>query len=136
MADYKVVNLGTFVEIAGTKENDILPAGKVFLKNKLGLTCCEISVNSVPAGVKAPYSHRHRQNEEIYIFLQGDGIMSVNNNAFPVREGTCVKVTPTGCRDLENTGNCDLRYICIQAKENSLEQSLFEDGEICGQEKS
>lgn len=132
MSDFTVVNLGTFLEIAKTRENDILPPGKIFLRDKLGLTSCEISINSVPKGIKAPYKHKHRQNEEIYIFLEGSGLMSVNEDEFPVKEGTCVKVDPAGCRGLENTGDGDLRYICIQAKENSLEQSLFEDGEICG----
>lgn len=132
MPNFNLVNLGTFVEIAGRKENDKLPPGKVFLKEKLGLTSCEISVNSVPKGTKAPYKHSHHQNEEIFIFLEGTGMMSVDDEVFPVREGTCVKVKPAGCRGLENTGTGDLRYICLQAKENSLEQSLFEDGEICG----
>lgn len=117
--------------MARTKESDILPPGKVFLRKKLGLTSCEISVNSVPKGVKAPYRHKHRQNEEIFIFISSSGIMSVDQDEFEVREGTCVKVDPAGCRGLENTGDEDLRYICIQAKANSLEQSLFEDGEVC-----
>lgn len=136
MPNFEIVNLGTFVEIARTKENDALPEGKVFLRDKLGLTSCEISVNSVPKGSKAPYKHSHRQNEEIFIFLQGEGMMSVDDDAFQVMEGTCVKVAPAGCRGLDNTGDGDLRYICIQAKENSLKQSLFEDGDICGRENS
>lgn len=133
MANFEVVNLGTFAEISKRKENDVLPEGKVFLKDKLELTSCEISVNSLAKGTKSPYDHKHRQNEEIYIFLQGEGIMSVDGEEFPVREGTCARVAPAGCRGLENTGDGDIRYICIQAKENSLQQSLFEDGEICSQ---
>lgn len=131
MPNFKKIDLGTFAEIAETKENDALPRGKVFLRDALGLTSCEISVNSVPAGIKAPYRHAHKQNEEIYIFLKGTGIMSVDGKEFPVGEGSCVRVAPAGCRGLESTGDEDLRYICIQAKENSLEQSLFDDGEIC-----
>ena len=132
MPNFTLANLGTFIEIAGRKENENLPPGKIFLKEKLGLTSCEISVNSVPEGTKSPFKHRHHQNEEIFIFLDGTGMMSVDGEEFPVREGICVKVKPAECRGLENTGTDDLRYICIQAKENSLEQSLFEDGEICG----
>lgn len=132
MTNYKKANLSTFSEIASIKENEVLPRGKVFLKDKLDLTSCEISVNSAAIGSKPPYSHKHRQNEEIYIFLKGAGIMRVDEDEFTIGEGSCVKVSPAGCRWLENTGDVPLLYICIQAKENSLEQSLFEDGEICG----
>lgn len=64
--------------------------------------------------------HGNKQNEEIYIFLKGNGIMSVDGEEFPVRVGTCVRVAPGGCRFLENTGDGDLDYICIQAREDSL----------------
>lgn len=131
MANFKLVNIGTFDEIATKKENDAPPKGKVFLKEKLGLTSCEISVNSMPKGSKSSFKHKHHQNEEIYIFLSGAGIMSIDGEEFPVKEGICVKVEPAGCRGIENTGNNELHYICIQAKENSLKQSLFQDGEMC-----
>ncbi len=131
MANFKEVDLGSFAEIGNLKENEILPRGKVFLRDKLGLTSSEISINSAAPGTKAPYGHRHKQNEEIYIFLKGMGIMSIDGHEFDVREGSCVVVKPEGCRYLENTGTTNLDYICIQAKEDSLEQSLFDDGDIC-----
>lgn len=108
-----------------------LNGGKTFLKDQLNLTSCEISVTSAPEGFKAPFSHKHIQNEEVYIFIKGSGEMSVDGDKFHVQEGTCVKVMPQGCRYLENTGTGDLCYICVQAKENSLEQSVYSDGEKC-----
>lgn len=132
MANFKKVDLGSFAEIAEKDEGAILK-GKVFLRNSLGLTSCEISVNSAAKGTKAPYSHKHKQNEEIYIFLKGRGLMRIDGEEISVREGTCVKVDPAGCRFLENTGDGELCYICVQAKAHSLEQALFDDGEICGE---
>lgn len=132
MENFSKTDLGSFASLAQIKENEILPRGKVFLKDKLGLTSCEISVNSAAPGTKAPYKHKHKQNEEIYIFLKGSGLMSVDGHEFEVKEGSCVRVAPGGCRFLESAGKGDLDYIRFQAKEGSLEQSLFDDGEICG----
>ncbi len=39
--------------------------GKAFLHDLLELTSCEISVSAMPAGVKLPFNHKHKQNEEV-----------------------------------------------------------------------
>lgn len=131
MSNFKKIDLGIISGLDAAPASSPLQKEKIFLRDKLGLTSCEISVNRAPKGAKAPFRHKHEQNEEIYIFLKGRGMMSVDGEEFPVQEGTCVKVEPGRCRYLENTGDGDLDYICIQAKRNSLEQALFDDGEKC-----
>ena len=124
MTNFKNTEIGTLNEIATKYEN-----GKVFLHDLLGLTSCEISVNSMPAGVKLPFNHKHKQNEEIYIFLKGKGIMTLDGKILDVKEGSCVKVLPNSVRTMES--KTELQYICVQAKEGSLNQFGFGDGEIC-----
>ncbi len=124
MANFKNVEIGTIQEIGQKYEN-----GKAFLHDLLGLTSCEISVNSMPKGVKLPFNHKHKQNEEIYIFLKGEGIMTLDNEEIQVKEGSCVKVLPEAKRTME--AKTDLQYICVQAKSGSLEQFGFGDGELC-----
>ncbi len=124
MTNFKNVEIGTLQEIGQKYEN-----GKAFLHDLLGLTSCEISVNSMPKGIKLPFNHKHKQNEEIYIFLKGEGTMTLDNEVIQVKEGSCVKVLPDAVRTMES--KTDLQYICIQAKEGSLEQFGFGDGELC-----
>ena len=124
MTNFKNTEIGTLNEIATKYEN-----GKVFLHDLLGLTSCEISVNSMPAGVKLPFNHKHKQNEEIYVFLKGEGIMTLDGKILDVKEGSCVKVLPNSVRTMES--KTELQYICVQAKEGSLNQFGFVDGEIC-----
>ena len=124
MTNFKNTEIGTLNGIATKYEN-----GKVFLHDLLGLTSCEISVNSMPAGVKLPFNHKHKQNEEIYIFLKGEGIMTLDGKILDVKEGSCVKVLPNSVRTMES--KTELQYICVQAKEGSLNQFGFVDGEIC-----
>ena len=83
----------------------------------------------MPAGIKLPFNHKHKQNEEIYIFLKGEGTMTLDNNVIEVKEGSCVKVLPVAVRTME--AKTDLQYICVQAKTNSLEQFGLGDAELC-----
>ena len=109
-------------------------AGKAFMKEQLGLTGCEISISTIDAGKTSPFVHAHKQNEEIFIFLQGSGTFYIDGQMLPVKEGSMVKVKPAGKRSLK--ADDKLVYICIQAKENSLEQATREDGIIFDEEIS
>lgn len=125
MAKYSITNFGTMADVAKTEY------GKVFLHDALNLTSAEISVSVMPAGAKSPFNHIHKQNEEIYIFLSGNGKFMVDDEIFDIKPGTAVRVATGAKRAMENTGTTEMQYICIQAKENSLTQFAFADAEIC-----
>lgn len=108
--------------------------GKHFLKDKLGLTACEISVNSLKPGTDMPFYHTHQQNEEVYIFIQGKGQMQVDGEVIEVQEGTIVRIAPNGVRTWRNNSKEPLFYIVAQMKENSLIQYGLGDGVV--QEKA
>ena len=93
-----------------------------FLHDELELTSCEISLNTVPEGFKVPFNHKHKQNEEVYIVLKGEGKMIIDEQDIIVKEGSAIKVAPQAARTIENTSNNEFQFICIQAKANSLEQ--------------
>ena len=124
MTNFKILKIGKLDEVSKNYEN-----GKAFLHDLLDLTSCEISVNSMSADVKLPFNHKHKQNEEIYIFLKGNGSMTLDNEIIDVKEGDCIKVLPQAVRTMEAKN--DLQYICIQAKTNSLEQFGLGDAELC-----
>ena len=125
MTNYKTIELGKLNEIIN------LENGKVFLHDKLDLTGCEISINTVPKGFKVPFSHKHKQNEEIYIITNGQGRMTIDGDNIEVVEGTVVKVLPAASRTIENTGDGICLFICIQTKVDSLEQYGLGDAELC-----
>ncbi len=124
MTNFKNAEIGTLAEIGEKYEN-----GKAFLHDLLELTSCEISVNAMTAGLKIPFCHRHFQNEEIYIFLKGEGTITVDNKVIDVKEGSCVKIMPQAARTIE--AKTDMQYLCVQAKTNSLEQFGLKDAELC-----
>lgn len=104
--------------------------GKVFLGSTLGLTGMECSFGSLAARGTSPFLHAHRQNEELYIVLSGQGEFQVDGQIFPLTAGSAVRVAPDGARALRNTGEAPLTFAVIQAKAGSLEQATAADGII------
>ena len=102
--------------------------GKHFLKEALGLSGMEISINSLPAGVAMPFTHTHRLNEEVYFFLSGAGEFCVDDRSVPVGPGSVIRVAPEGQRCWRNTGDQPLNYLVIQARHGSMASSAIEDG--------
>lgn len=125
MTKYITTNIGKLDTLMGTEN------GKVFLHDLVALTGCEISINCVPKGYKDPFKHKHIQNEEIYIFLKGEGIVTVDDKMIPVQEGSVVKIEPDAPRFLENTSESELQFICVQTKVHSLEQYGLGDAKLC-----
>lgn len=103
-------------------------AGKKFLKEELGLTSMEVSINKFPAGTSMPFSHKHRANEELYLVLKGKGEFCVDGHWFDVQEGSAIRVAPNGVRTWRSSSAEDLLFITIQAKAGSLGESNIQDG--------
>lgn len=102
--------------------------GKVFLHEVLDLTAMEISFGLIPAQTSIPFFHKHKQNEEVYLFLSGQGQFRVDEQIMAISEGTAVRVAPDGVRSCRNTSDEAMFYIVIQAKAGSLEQWTGTDG--------
>ncbi len=103
--------------------------GKVFLKQLLNLTSAEISLNNLPPQQSIPFYHKHRLNEEIYIFIRGEGEFQVDGQIFPLREGTTVRVDPQGERCLRNTSATEeLIWLVVQSRANSYTNHTIQDG--------
>ncbi len=103
-------------------------AGKQFLKEELGLTSMEVSLNKFPAGTSMPFSHKHRENEELYLFLKGKGEFCVDGDWFEVQEGSAIKVAPNGVRTWRSSSSEELLFIVIQAKAGTLGGGSIQDG--------
>lgn len=106
-----------------------LVEGKVFLKQDTNSTGTEISFQLLPPHTELPYFHIHRKNEETYIILKGEGEYQVDEECFPISEGSVIRVAPEGKRGLRNTSDVPMIYIVIQSKAESLEEYSTGDGE-------
>lgn len=133
MSDVKVLNSGekfSHASVGSLKSFE----GKQFVKDATGATSCEISFGTLPTGAAVPFFHSHKENEENYIILSGAGKFQVNDDVFDIAEGSVVRVSTNCDRNLKCTSAEPMTYICIQAKEGSLEGYTMTDAEITERE--
>ena len=88
MANYTKTTIG--------KEN------RIELHEKLSLTGAEISLNKLPAGASVPFVHSHKENEEIYGILSGNGKAIIDGEEISLSTGDWLKIAPAAKRQIGN----------------------------------
>jgi len=131
--NFTTIDLGPLAQLDQYKfKHPALPRemdGKVFLNQTLGLTSSEISINKLAPRTSILFYHKHRLNEEIYLFIKGEGEFQIDDNVLPISEGTVVRVAPEGERCWRNTSATeDLYCIVIQARAGTYEDHTVADG--------
>ena len=106
MANYAKTNIGN--------------EGRVELHEKLSLTGAEISINQLPAGASVPFVHSHKNNEEVYGILSGNGKAVLDNETIELTAGEWLRISPAAKRQFFASNESGITYVCIQVKENSL----------------
>ena len=97
------------------------------LHDKLGLTGAEISVNNLPAGASVPFVHYHKKNEEIYFVISGKGQAVIDGETVDLAAGDWLRVAPKAKRQFSAAADEGISFICIQVRENSLEEYTADD---------
>lgn len=122
LADIKdyVLQLGPEVKIPG----------KVFGGQAVGATGAEFSFQVFAPGQETGFLHTHKNHEELYFFLVGNGEFQVDSEVFPVEEGSVVRVAPDGRRSVRNNGTEPLVMLCVQYRGNTFTAEDAADGNI------
>ena len=119
-----------FTAVSTCKLEDLMSVnGKVFVRDQIHSTGSEVSISMLEPRAQVPFIHSHKENEEVYVILKGKGQFQVDGKIFDIKEGDVVRVGPNGKRGMR-AGEEALTYICIQAKEGSLEQCTAGDANI------
>ena len=116
--------------MANFKKVSVEKGARVELHDLLSLTGAEISVNSLPAGAGVPFVHSHKQNEEIYGVLAGRGRAVIDGETVELSAGDWVRVSPAAKRQFSAAAGSGIRFICVQARENSLEGYTMDDAVV------
>lgn len=112
------------------KKTHISNEARSELHEALSLSGAEVSVNTLPAGERVPFVHRHKNNEEIYGILSGKGKAVIDEKEIPLTEGDWLKIAPMAKRQFFADKDASITYVCIQVKENSLDTYTMTDAEI------
>lgn len=122
---FQVEHIGRWADLGQYSFGQLV--GKVFTRDSLGLTGCEISFHLVKPGQGMPFLHAHRQNEEAYIVVAGNGLFHLDGQELDIAEGDVIRVAPSVERGY-HAGDQGLQLICVQAKAGSLEHATRGDG--------
>ena len=63
-------------------------------------------------------SHTHKNDQELYIVLEGEGIMEVDGGKNPVKKGDTILNKPFGTHALHNTSDSDELKILVMEVAN------------------
>lgn len=125
---YSAVNLGSLEALMDYNlvhpVNKRLIEGKVFLKEATNATGTEISFNMLLPHTEQPYFHIHRKNEETYIILKGSGFFQVDEDCFPIDEGSVIRVAPQGKRGICNSSDETMIYMVVQSYGGTIEREF------------
>lgn len=135
--NYSKVDVGNWDNLG---ENTYQPSptfkvvGKKFIRDELGLTGAEISYNLLEANTQIPFTHKHRENEEIYLGIKGQGQIFLDGTITDIREGSCIRVGTDAERAIRNHTSELFVFIVIQVKQNSMEKGKTSDGYVVNKE--
>ncbi len=131
-ANYTSINIGKLSKLGQhefvhpkTKEVD---KGRIFLGELLNSTGSELSFRELQPKTTIPFLHKHKQHEEIYIFLKGNGKFQVDDDVMNISEGSVIRVSPIGNRTLSNLSEDLMIYIVVQSTVDTLSAYTVLDG--------
>jgi len=97
--------------------NEFLAKDTTFLREVLKPNAPELKISYSltharlkPGRVSLP----HRlSSSEVYYILEGQGLMFIDKETAPVISGQVIYIPPNSVQHLQNTGNTDLKFLCI-----------------------
>lgn len=131
--NFGAINLGRLADVKDYVLQlglDIKIPGKVFGGQAVGATGGEFSFQVFSPGQETGFLHTHKNHEELYFFLSGNGEFQVDGKVFPVEEGSVVRVAPEGRRSVRNNGVEPLVMLCVQYRGNTFTAEDATDGTI------
>jgi mannose-6-phosphate isomerase-like protein (cupin superfamily) len=78
--------------------------------------CNFIDYAEVPVGASIGRHRHHRDEEELYLVLEGQGRMWRNGDTFEVRAGDLIRNPPGGEHGLVNSGPGPLRLFVVELR--------------------
>lgn len=81
-----------------------------------------LALESLAAGTKVPFAHRHEEAEEVYVVIAGGGRMLLDEEVIDIAKHDAIRVSPGVARSLE-AGSDGLEFLVFGPRHKG-------DGEI------
>jgi len=111
-----------------------LPKWITNLRDELDLSGVGVSFVRLPLGKGYTFLHKHKEQEEVYIVLDGKGVIYLDGNLSNISKGDIIRVDPKVERALTASNKCELVCLIVGAlpakgyPKNIKYRSLIDDG--------
>jgi mannose-6-phosphate isomerase-like protein (cupin superfamily) len=116
MGKYTVMNLGE-VEDSAPKAGMAPAVEARFAREALGLERAGISLQRLAPNARMPFGHHQREQEEVYVVVEGSGQVALDDEIVEVRTWDAVRVPAETMRCFE-AGDDGLGFIAFGAPYN------------------
>lgn len=72
-----------------------------------------VHITTLPVGGEVG-EHPHNGNEQFYLVLEGEGIVTLCGNQYPVKPRCIALIRDGGSHGIRNTGDTPLVYVCVE----------------------
>ncbi len=62
---------------------------------------------------EASRPHKLKTSSEVYYILEGQGVMHIGDESAQVAAGQAIYIPPDAAQFIENTGESDLKFLCV-----------------------
>ena len=111
MSDYTIINFKEIDNSGGEHAPDL---EAYFGRKHLDSEHIGVSYFRYAPGFRSPIGHSHREQEEVYVVVNGSGRIKLNDDIVDLRQWDVVRVAPATVRALEG-GPDGLEFIAIGA---------------------
>ncbi len=101
-------------------DNEPYVSKRAPISEKIGAKKLGYSIAIVPPGNKVCPFHNHHINEEMFMILEGSGILRFGDKEYPIRKHDIIACPPGGrelAHQIVNTSDQDIKYLCLSTNE-------------------
>ena len=110
-----LINVEDITEFKG-HEHGAFEAQYADVGGKIGAKQLGYNISIIPPGKKSWPFHNHHISEEMFLILEGTGLLRHGENEFPLKKNDII-ACPTGDRSVAhqiiNDGNTNLKYLAL-----------------------
>ncbi|HXV78000.1 MAG TPA: cupin domain-containing protein [Candidatus Polarisedimenticolaceae bacterium] len=92
------------------------------ISDRIGARKLGYNLTICPPGKRACPFHNHHTNEEMFLILEGEGLLRFGDDEYPLRPNDVI-ACPPGNRDVAhqiiNTGSTELKYLALSTRERT-----------------
>lgn len=105
----KIVNVRDAAVIVSRHGSEIRP---LIDRTTSSITQCSLAEERLEPGQDVT-PHFHRETEEVYYIIEGEGVMTVGSEKRGVSAGDAILIPLNAIHSLENTGSASMRIVLV-----------------------